>query len=202
MSKALECLLDIENNYKFYVHNKQDIEYQCNIIKQALTTKSKKEEAWEIVVKKGVNFVDLYQSVDLYTYNSLVKGTYWEGISRELTEEEFNLLKRRNIMDTTRKTLEERFRKLYKNCEPLCFQLDGFTHRVYFIDLEGYSIKREESTDYMGAGERSMYDEMTDRCKVLFMGYPNYAYQNNPQEIVLIGPDEIVNKIKELRGGD
>lgn len=104
-------------------------------------------------------------------------------------------------MDAIRKELEERFRRIYKNCEPLCFQLDGFTHAVYFIDLEDYKVKKEETSNYMGAAESSAYEEMTDRCKTLFMGYPNYAYQNNAQEFVLVEPDEIGAKIRELQGG-
>jgi len=104
-------------------------------------------------------------------------------------------------MDAIRKELEERFRRIYKNCEPLCFQLDGFTHAVYFIDLEDYKVKKEETSNYMGTAESSAYEEMTDRCKVLFMNYPNYAYQNNAQEIVLVEPDEIGAKIRELQGG-
>lgn len=36
MSKELEALLDIKENYKFYVHNKKPIDYQCEIIKKAL----------------------------------------------------------------------------------------------------------------------------------------------------------------------
>ena len=53
----------------------------------------KKEKALEIIKKKLVNVVDLYQCTDLYTYNSLVKGTFFDGVLRELIKEEFDLLK-------------------------------------------------------------------------------------------------------------
>lgn len=65
-------------------------------IKQALIKAQKQEKkikALEIIKKKLVNVVDLYQCTDLYTYNSLVKGTFFDGVPRELIQEEFDLLK-------------------------------------------------------------------------------------------------------------
>ncbi len=53
----------------------------------------KQEKILNIIKEKLVNIVDLWQCTDLYTYNSLVKGTTANGISRELTQEEFNMLK-------------------------------------------------------------------------------------------------------------
>ena len=35
-SEAMRCILDIKNNYKFYVHNKKNIDYQCDVIEQVL----------------------------------------------------------------------------------------------------------------------------------------------------------------------
>ena len=43
----------------------------------------------------------------------------------------------------------------------------------------------------MSASEVALYDDMTDRCKILFIGYPNYAYQNNAVELIVHEPEEI-----------
>ena len=34
--EAVECILDIKSNYKFYAHNNRAIDYQCSVIVQAL----------------------------------------------------------------------------------------------------------------------------------------------------------------------
>jgi hypothetical protein len=60
-------------------------------IKQALTTKSKKEQAFDIVKEKGVD-IDVFQSCKtLNEYNYSV--VYIVGEPRELTQAEYDLLK-------------------------------------------------------------------------------------------------------------
>ena len=91
----------------------------------------------------------------------------------------------------TKKILMGRFKELYpKGSIPLAFQLDGFTHNVYFLDVDG-KVKMEDTTNCMSEGERSLYSSMTSRCHQLFEGFANYAYQNNAQEIVIHDPEEI-----------
>jgi hypothetical protein len=59
-----------------------------SIIKQALTTKSKKEQAFDIANKKCVNMFRLAVDDNVVEYNK------WAGFDEyQLTEEEFNLLK-------------------------------------------------------------------------------------------------------------
>ena len=87
--------------------------------------------------------------------------------------------------------LLDRFKNLYPDCEPLAFQLDGFTHSVYFIDKKDLKVKREQTSAYMSECERSLYNDMPLRCKNLFEGYPHYAFQNNAQEVVIHQPEEI-----------
>lgn len=94
-------------------------------------------------------------------------------------------------MENITKTLKERFSKLYKNCEPLAFQLDGFTHNVYFLDYEDLKVKKEETSGYMSGSEKALYKEMTDRCSMLFLNIPHYCYQNNAKEIIIHEPGEI-----------
>ena len=45
----------------------------------------------------------------------------------------------------TLKELQDSFYRLYKNCEPLAFQLDGFTHNVYFIDYTDMKVKKNHA---------------------------------------------------------
>ena len=95
-SEALKLLLDIENNYKFYVHNKQDIQYQCAIIKATLLKAQEQEkenqelkQVVEIIKNKRVDIKWLIFSDTKECYNA------GEGkLDRELTEQEFDLLKR------------------------------------------------------------------------------------------------------------
>lgn len=130
-SEALRCILDIKNNYKFYVHNKKDIDYQCDVIEQALLKAQKQEKFFDdkLVFKNGCimsgfdykgkqivtmplekydefmkqektleiikeKAVDVYVLFDLglEEYNKYVLKRY--GTYYQLTEEEFNLLKR------------------------------------------------------------------------------------------------------------
>ena len=85
-TKALECLEGIENvlwddDFHYQRHSKL-----LDTIKQALIQKSKKEQAWDIVKKKGIDIGWLTQCETVKVYN-------YHCDAELLTEEEFNLLK-------------------------------------------------------------------------------------------------------------
>ena len=92
--KALDELNEIIEYITEYkkVKYKATILFDCEIIKDALTTKSKKEQAFDIAVKKGVDFTILLGSKTFNEYNETI---YEEYRIKEmlLTEEEFDLLK-------------------------------------------------------------------------------------------------------------
>lgn len=95
-SEALECLEKIGNLWLFGDNCvKVFYEEEFNTIKQALTTKSDKELAFDIIVKKSVDVLELRifieyhkDSVALNLYNQKI-GNDWQ-----LTQEEFELLKK------------------------------------------------------------------------------------------------------------
>jgi hypothetical protein len=93
---------------------------------------------------------------------------------------------------TMRRHFAEQFSKLFKGKRLLAVQLDGFTHRVIFDDgTKESKIQTETYSAYLGVCDS--YDRNntnTDRIKVFFMGYPNYAFQNNAQEIVYVAPNK------------
>ena len=62
---------------------------------KSFDNESSNDRAFYIIKRKLVDITDLYQSIDLYTYNSMVKYTYANGVSRELTQEEYDLLKQK-----------------------------------------------------------------------------------------------------------
>ena len=68
-----------------------------DIIEEALTTKSKKEQAFEIIKEKNVDVFYLRNSCETFDqYNrAIMEDTmyYCYGNCRELTEDEFDLLK-------------------------------------------------------------------------------------------------------------
>lgn len=97
-SEALECLEYLYEDAKIesgwvkercityaeeHKHNDR-IKPYYNTIKQALTTKSKKELAFDLIVKKNVNIASL-KVYDLEEYNMIYEN--------KLTKEEFDLLK-------------------------------------------------------------------------------------------------------------
>lgn len=89
-SEALECLERL--NYHTTLEYQDSKEYY--IVRQYIHKAQEQEKVLKIIKKKLVNIVDLCQCIDLYTYNSLVKGTTCDGVLRELTQEEFELLKK------------------------------------------------------------------------------------------------------------
>lgn len=91
------------------------------------------------------------------------------------------------------------FNELYPNCEALAFQLDGFTHQVYFIDKKDYKVKKESTSNYMSACESSAYPGFTERARKLFKGLSNCTYQNNAKEFIIHEPYEIPLLIQEYK---
>ena len=91
-----------------------------------------------------------------------------------------------------RRELKERFERLYKGKRLLAIQLDGFTHRVIF-DNGSKDSKIEQETYSAYLGSYDSYDRTntnTDKVKCLFIGYPNYSYQNHAEELCYIAPNE------------
>lgn len=90
-SEALECLKRIS----IKCHPKSDghtlIDDDLTTIKQELITKSKKELAWEIVVKYG--FMHIHFAMQCKNYDIYLGNMKYSNIKEYLTKEEFNLLK-------------------------------------------------------------------------------------------------------------
>lgn len=89
--------------------------------------------------------------------------------------------------------LQERFNRLFKDCELYAIQLNGFSHTAYYKDSKGnkhigvcsfYASSCECDSEETLYGDNVYRSYSTDRLKALFIGYPHYAYQNNAEEIV------------------
>ena len=92
MEKEFEALSRIEECWYDdpYTDREDNLTYEDDIdtIKQALTTKSKKEKAFDIANKKCVDMYRLRTVDNVVLYNKRTEfDEYW------LTEEEFNLIK-------------------------------------------------------------------------------------------------------------
>ena len=86
--------------------------------------------------------------------------------------------------------LQTRFSRIYKGCSLYAIHLDGFSHTVFYKDengdkhIDGYTGCAHEQytpTNKVGSTYRSWNE---DKTKVLFLGYPNYAFQGNAQELM------------------
>ena len=94
------CLNNIKGKLEFGIDTEEHTDCDSVIgmtddletIKQALIQKSKKEQVWDIVIKKNVDIWQLKKTNDLERYNFWVKA-YWSNERKELTKEEFNTLK-------------------------------------------------------------------------------------------------------------
>ena len=123
-SEAIECLLDIKSNYKFYAHNNRVIDYQCSVITQALLKADLDKriaEEYDEIIKKQEKVREIIKNKCLYEDNLLYVAfctnynMYKEKMSEKydtkvvkinwddkvlldyiklLTQEEFDLLKR------------------------------------------------------------------------------------------------------------
>ena len=98
MNKEIEkALKELEEELK-WTHNdgvnltKYD-ESLFNVIKQALTTKSKKEQAFDIIKEKNVNIGIVSVVGSLEQYNQTYVYDYMLNVKWCLTKEEFDLLK-------------------------------------------------------------------------------------------------------------
>lgn len=90
-----------------------------------------------------------------------------------------------------KQTLLNKFKELYKGKRLLAVQLNGFTHSVFFDSgTKNSSIEQEKATNYMGWGEKKNYPYMTERAHNLLSGFNHNSYQNNPEEIVYLRPEE------------
>lgn len=94
-----------------------------------------------------------------------------------------------------KKELLERFNRLYKECTLYCVQLDGFSHALYYKDLngqrhhDGYTAYAPEQYEedrerYTKDGKMVIFSWNKDRTKAFFLGYPHFSFQNNAQEII------------------
>ena len=104
-SEALECLKELYNEraytYDDKVNNKgngwsEAIKHYDNIgrclntIKQALTTKSKKELAFEIIKKKKVN-PELIEKISFIEYNAAAQDEYYRTLQEtRMLESQYN----------------------------------------------------------------------------------------------------------------
>ena len=89
---------------------------------------------------------------------------------------------------TDREILAERFSRLYPKRRLLAVQLNGFSHSL-FMD---YGKRSDDVIVHRVtcAPEQRGSHTNTDKAKTFFMGYPNYVYQNNAQEIVFVNPED------------
>lgn len=86
MNEKLEALERLKEN-SYYLDDK-NMQEDLEIIKQALTTKSKKEQAFDIIKNKCVDMYRFKIVGSADSYNKWIEfDEYW------LTQEEFDLLK-------------------------------------------------------------------------------------------------------------
>jgi hypothetical protein len=83
--------VEIQKQYSDYLFKKREI---LNIIKQALTTKSKKEQAFDIIKSDKGDFIPV-SKFKHWTYDLYVRwfDLHHYEVKYLLTEEEFNLVK-------------------------------------------------------------------------------------------------------------
>lgn len=87
--EAVECILDIKSNYKFYAHDNRAIDYQCSVIVQALLKSQEQAKALSIIKEKNVDIIYLKDSNTVEEYNS-----HFGCAVCKLIQEEFELLKK------------------------------------------------------------------------------------------------------------
>lgn len=99
-------------------------------------------------------------------------------------------------MNNEKTELQTKFERLYKGCVLYAITLDGFSHSVYYKDADGtrhadkysaYLSSHELESDRTHVNKNgdvvhSSWNQ--DKTKVLFLGFPHYAYQNNAKEYV------------------
>lgn len=92
---------------------------------------------------------------------------------------------------TLKEIFQERFNQMYPGRRLLAIHLDGFTHTVIFDGGTKDSVIRSELySSFVGKEEASWYGMNNERTVVMFEGFGNSSYQNNPEEIVYVNPEE------------
>ena len=107
-SKAVECILDIKSNYKFYAHNNRTIDYQCSVIVQSLLKSQEQEKeidrlenqcldvlgdyirlkkVLEVITKKCVDLKEIKNLVDYEQYKLRMDYIYCECIDWDNKEQ-------------------------------------------------------------------------------------------------------------------
>lgn len=93
-------------------------------------------------------------------------------------------------MNNEKTELQTKFERLYKGCTLYAIHLDGFSHSVFYKDANGlkhvdgmtaYAPEQYTPANVCNNVSRSWNE---DKTKVLFTGFPHYAYQNNAKEYV------------------
>jgi len=94
-SKAVECILDIKSNYKFYAHNNRTIDYQCSVIIQSLLKSQKQEKENNKMKKLLLELSDISpDNVDcIYQCNYILNMILKANISVEINKSCENNLK-------------------------------------------------------------------------------------------------------------
>lgn len=94
-------------------------------------------------------------------------------------------------MNNEKNELQTKFEKLYKGCTLHAIHLNGFSHTVFYKDengekhVEGVSVYAPEQYTRSSKHEDNVWRAFNeDKTKVLFLGFPHYAYQNNAKELV------------------
>ena len=87
-------------------------------------------------------------------------------------------------MRNDRQEFQVRFKELYPKKRLLAIQLNGFNHAVFFDNNDG-RIEVERYSPY------SEVTGQTQQSKGLFEGYPTYAYQGQPKEIIYVRKEDL-----------
>lgn len=88
-------------------------------------------------------------------------------------------------MTDNKQKLKERFERLFPDCTLYAIQLDGFSHSVFYKDVNG-NKKIDGYTAYAPEQYSNFEDGVhgwnRDQAKALFIDQPHYCYQHNAQE--------------------
>lgn len=87
-------------------------------------------------------------------------------------------------MRNDRQEFQARFNGLYPKKRLLAVQLNGFNHALFFDKNDGI-IEVERFSPY------AEVTGQTQQSKAFFEGYPTYAYQGQPKEIVYVRKEDL-----------
>ena len=117
-----------------------------------------------------------------------------------------NEYKQISAMDENRTTdmasdFKSRWEKLFPGKRLLAIHLDGFTHIAYYDkrnkDMPVSDYKKMVYSGCMSMGEAQSYGYNSPEICEFFKGYPNYAYQNNPKDIIFVRKQDFHLGIQE-----